>query len=66
MTGRSSHDHRPDRASQIRVNTRLASTPPCSRIQSRASFMCGASGSSPASFSARYASTVVDRSAGPP
>ena len=29
IAGRSSHDHRPNSASQMRVNTRVASTPPC-------------------------------------
>ncbi len=52
ITGSSSQSHRPDSASQMRVNTRVAVTPPRSVIQSAASFMCGASGASPASRSA--------------
>ena len=52
ITGRSSHDHRPERASQIRVKTLVAVTPPWLVIQAAARFMCSASGSSPASLSA--------------
>ena len=67
ITGRSSQDHRPDRASQILVKTRVAVTPPWPVIQPAARrHVLGASGSSPASRSATYASTVVDRSPGPP
>src|SRR5262245_10468945 len=66
ITGSSSQDHRPDKASQILVKTRVAVTPPWLVIQSAARFMCAASGSSPASLSATYASTVVDRSPGRP
>ena len=46
ITGRSSHDHRPERASQIRVKTLVAVTPPWLVIQAAARFMCSASGSS--------------------
>ena len=66
ITGTSSQDQRPDSASQIRVKTRVAVTPPLPLIHSAARAMCGARGSSPARRSATYASTVVDRSPGPP
>ena len=52
ITGRSSHDHSPESASQILVKTRVAVTPPWPVIQVAARFMCSASGSSPASLSA--------------
>ena len=48
----------------MRVKTRVRSTPPRSRTSSAALRMCAASGESPASRSATYASTVVDRSRG--
>src|SRR5918995_2909299 len=64
--GRSSHDHWPTTASQIRVKTRVASIPPCWRMKRRAPARWGASAGAPASRSATYASTVVDRSPGPP
>ncbi len=64
--GSASQDHRPNRASQIRVNTRLRSTPPCAWTHTAARAMCDASTGSPASRSATHASTVVDRSPGPP
>ena len=50
----------------MRVNTRVAGMPPRSLIHAAVSAMCPASGASPASRSATYASTVVDRSASPP
>jgi hypothetical protein len=52
IEGSSSHDHSPNSASQMRVKTRLASSPPLSRTNARALAMCSASGSSPASRSA--------------
>ncbi len=48
-SGRSSHFHQPNRASQMRVKTREAAMPPCARIHADAFAMCGASGASPAS-----------------
>ena len=65
-SGQSSQDHKPKSDSHIRVNTRLDSTPPLARTNSAAARRCGSSSSSPASRSATHASTVVDRSAGPP
>src|SRR5690606_22158764 len=65
-TGSASHGHRPNIASQNRVNTRVAGTPPAPRTYAAARAMCPASGGSPASRSAVYASTVVDGSGGPP
>ena len=49
----------------MRVKTRVRSTPPSARIVSTARRMCAASEPSPTSRSATYASTVVERSAGP-
>jgi hypothetical protein len=66
ITGSSSHDHRPLSASHILVNTLVAVSPPLAVIHPAAVVMCGASAGSPASLSATYASTVVDRSPGPP
>src|SRR5262245_7710989 len=66
MTGTSSHDHRPKSENQILVKTRVRSRPPASRMYSRARVMCSALGGSPASLSAAYDSTVVERSAGAP
>ena len=66
ITGRSSHDHRPDSASQILVKTRVAVSPPRPVIQPAAASCARRPGWSPASRSATYASTVVDRSPGPP
>ncbi len=65
-SGRSSHFHQPNRASQIRVKTRAEAMPPRSRIHADALAMCGSSGASPASRSATYASMVVESSPGPP
>ncbi len=65
-SGRSSHFHQPKRASQIRVNTRLAAIPPCSLTHPAARAMCGSSGRSPARRRATYASMVAERSPGPP
>jgi hypothetical protein len=50
----------------MRVNELQASIPPRARMISRARAMCGAAGSSPASFSAKYALTEALTSAGPP
>jgi hypothetical protein len=50
----------------MRVKTRVRSMPPASRTKAAASRMCAASGGSPTSRSATYASTVVERSPGPP
>jgi hypothetical protein len=50
--GRSSHDHRPNSASQMRVKARLRSRPPAARTKAHALRMCAASGASPASRSA--------------
>ncbi len=47
-SGRSSHFHQPNRASQIRVKTRAEAMPPRERIHSDALAMCDASGESPA------------------
>ena len=66
ITGSAFQSHRPDRASHILVKTRVAVSPPLPVIQPAAVFMCSASTGSPASRSATYASTVVDRSPGPP
>ena len=52
MTGSSSHGHSPNRASQMRVKTRVAEIPPEALIQSAARVMWAASGASPASRSA--------------
>ncbi len=65
-SGSRSQGHQPKRASQIRVKTRASAMPPWERTQWAARVMCGASGLSPASRSATYASTVVERSGGPP
>ena len=56
--GSRSQGQRPNSANQTRVNTRVRSKPPMSRIHSRARRMCTASGGSPARRSAAYASTV--------
>ena len=48
------------------VNTRAFSTPPAATTYPRAATMWGASAGSPASLSAAYASTVVERLAGAP
>ena len=64
--GISSQDHSPLNASHMCVKTRARSRPPASRTKTAAFSMCAASGGSPARRSAVYASTVVDRSAGPP
>ena len=64
--GTSSHSQRPKSASQIWVKTRAFSMPPAARTDSRAAAMWAASGSSPASLSTAYASTVVERLAGAP
>jgi hypothetical protein len=50
----------------MRVNTLVAAAPPCARIAARARAMCGASGASPASFSAKYALTLQLMSKAPP
>ena len=50
----------------MRVKTRVRSTPPRSRTISAARRMWSARSASPASRSATYASTVVERSGGPP
>ena len=47
--GSSSHDQMPNSANHSRVNTRVRSIPPRSRMNSRAVRMCDASGGSPAS-----------------
>lgn len=65
-SGRWSQLHQPKRASQIRVNTRAEAIPPWARIQAEARAMCGASGGSPASRRATYASMVAESSGGPP
>jgi hypothetical protein len=52
ITGRSSQSHRPNSASQMRVNTRLRSTPPAPRTQAAVLRMCSASSGSPARRSA--------------
>ncbi len=39
MAGRSSQDQSPTSASQIRVNTRVDSTPPCARTNAAAAAM---------------------------
>ena len=65
IAGRSRHDQSPNSAIQMRVNTRDRSNPPASRANSDALTMCPASGGSPASRSATYASMVVERSGGP-
>ena len=66
ITGSVFQSHRPDSASHILVKTRVEVSPPWPVIHSAAAFMCSASTVSPASRSATYASTVVDRSPGPP
>ena len=53
IAGTARHGTSPQRASSERVNTLLRSAPPCARIASRARAMCGASGESPAAFSAK-------------
>ena len=65
-TGRSSQSQAPSMASQIRVKTRLAATPPSARIHAAAACMWSAAAGSPARRRATYASMVVDRSPGPP
>ena len=50
----------------MRVKTRLRSTPPASRTKAAARLMCAAAAGSPARRSAAQASTVVERSPGPP
>ena len=50
--GMSSHDHSPNSASHMRVNTRVRSNPPDSRTNWAARRMWAASGGSPASRSA--------------
>ncbi len=64
--GSSSQDHRPSMANQTRVNTRVRSSPPAPWMYRAAVRIQAASAGSPASRSAAYASTVVDRSGGPP
>ena len=66
MAGRRSQSYWSNRASQSFVKTRARAMPPWASTQSRARTMCGALGSSPASFSAKYASMVVLSSPGPP
>ncbi len=64
--GTASHDQSAISESHIRVKTRLVSTPPASRMKVAARRMWSAWAGSPASRSATYASTDVERSAGPP
>ena len=53
MAGRRSQSYWSKRASQSFVKTRARAMPPWASTQSRARTICGASGSSPASFSAK-------------
>ena len=66
MAGNCAQSYWLNRASHSLVNTRASAIPPCPRIHSRARAMCGVSGSSPASFSAKYASMLVLRFPAPP
>ena len=65
ITGTARHGTWPNSASCARVNTLVRSAPPAARIACRARAMCGASGSSPIAFSAKYAFTLADRSNAP-
>ncbi len=65
-SGRSSQDHKPNSDNQIRVNTRLFLDAASAAHELGRAAMCGASGESPANRNATHASTVVDRSPGPP
>ena len=56
----------PKSASVIRVNTLHRAAPPAASTALRARAMCGASGSSPISLSAKYALTVQLTSNPPP
>ncbi len=53
MTGTARHVSSPNSASCIRVKTLACAAPPAARMASRARAMCGASGASPAAFSAK-------------
>ena len=61
MDGTARHGTSPYNANCARVNTLHRSAPPARRIASRATRICAASGSSPISFSAKYAFTLADR-----
>ncbi|MCY1227642.1 hypothetical protein D9M72_399230 [compost metagenome] len=65
IIGTADHGITPYSASSVRVNTLLASAPPMAWMAWRARAMCGACGSSPAIFSAKYAFTLALRSALP-
>ncbi|OIQ65198.1 hypothetical protein GALL_532460 [mine drainage metagenome] len=60
ITGTACHGTAPNSASCARVNTFVRSAPPAARIASRARCICGASGSSPIAFSAKYAFTLAE------
>ena len=59
------HGTWPNRASVIRVKTFESAAPPAERMDSRARVICDASGSSPASFRAKYAFTLTLMSKSP-
>ena len=66
MAGRPSQSNCPKRASHSLVKTRAVPAPPCARTNSRARAISARSGSTPATFRAKYASVVTLTSPGPP